>query len=206
MQSAHHSPEQVNDPGALTAVFGACYSVVAADRSAAARIVRALVDRGGIEATGRDAAGSVRFTLGLDEHERAACVHRAPHLLSDHTLLENWMMCLWRHGDAAGPAARRDMADAVALYSGLVDLPPLAYPAALSELALLAAQFVQAHLVRGRALVLVAVLADWHPRQRAAVAQFIAIYRRRFPFHPLVYVDCDAADPLVFPSQVFDAL
>lgn len=206
MQPAHASPDLVAQAKLQPAAIGACYSVVAADRRAADRVVRALMEHGSIEASARDGTATVRFTLALGAHDRPACVYRTPRLLSDHTLLENWMMCLWGRGDAPGPAARREIADAIAFYTGLADLPPQAYPAALPELSLVAAQFVQAHLVRARALVLDAALAGWHPTQRATVAQFIAIYRRRFPFHAIVHVDRDAADPHIFPSQVLDAI
>lgn len=206
MQPALASPDPLGQAELQPAAVGACYSVVAADRSATDRVVRALMGHDSIEASPRDGAGTVRFTLALGAHDRPACVHRTPRLLSDHTLLENWMMCLWGRGDTTGPAARREIADAMAFYSAVADLPPQAYPAALPELSLVAAQFVQAHLVRARALVLDAVLAGWHPTQRAVVARFIAVYRRRFPFHPIVHVDRDMAGPPFFPSQVLDAL
>ncbi len=182
---------------------GRWYSLVAADRARAASGVQRLL--GNLPVAVRTTRQHSGAAFVLDGHDAAvvACLHRQPRLLQDHTVLENWALCLHGPGRSQDDLAR-ELQEPEALYAPHQAVPRDAYPPALSELALVAAQLVQAHLLQPHALVLDALFSGWHEGQRAVVGQLVRSFAQRFPFRPIVHVDVEAAHPSTFPSEILE--
>ena len=121
--------------------------------------------------------------------QRVFCVQREARFLRDHSIEENWMLPYWQ-------LARDDEEEwqwllelgrgMFARYSGA---SPAAYPGELDALALLAAQFGQAHIVMPDILVLDSVFSGWHRSDQEQVGRMVRDYAGRHPLRSVVHVD-----------------
>lgn len=139
-----------------------------------------------------------------DGGRRVHCVQRQARFLGDHTIEENWQLPLWER--AADDLAEWEwlLAQGRALFARYSGAAVNAYPAQLDELSLLAAQFVQAHIMMPEILLLDAVLSGWHRTDLATVGRMIRDYADRHPLRALLYVDVAEPPPGILPFRVLE--
>lgn len=147
----------------------------------------------------RDAIDRTVAELSARADQRVFCVQREPRFLRDHSIEENWMLPFW-------PLARDDEdewtwllalgRDVFARYSAGSSA---AYPGQLDPLALLAAQFGQAHIMMPDILVLDSVFSGWHRTDQAVVGRMVRDYAARHPLRTVVHVDVVEPPPGILP-------
>lgn len=180
-------------------------AVVARERAEVERLIGAFLAGGEGRAAwaGRLAAPSAGV-LGQPAC-RCFCVQRYPKFLADHTIVENWSLPLWEVARRDGDEWRWLLDEAGAIMSRYTELSAQCYPEQLDDVARVAAQFAQAHLLLPDVLLLDAVFSGWHRHDRAMVRRMLGDYVARHPLRPVLHFDL-APPPEELSFQIVEAV
>lgn len=136
---------------------------------------------------------------------RVFCVQRQARFLGDHTIEENWMLPLWEMADADPEEWNWLLELGRNVFSRYSDGSSGAYPPQLDDVALLAAQFGQAHIMMPDLLVLDSVFSGWHRTDQEQIGRMVRDYASRHPFRAVVHVDVTEPPSGVLPFLDLEA-
>lgn len=183
-------------------IAGQLIAIVARDRAGIDRLLEAVF--AGRSLPGALAGALEGMRLPPRRQGRCFCVQRYPKFLEDHTIVDNWSLPLWE-------IARQDadewfwlLEEAKTIMSRYTPLPAQSFPAQLDDVARVAANFAQAHILLPDLLLLDAVFSDWHRSDCERIGRMLCDYHLRYPLRPVLHIDV-VPPPDLLPFHVLEA-